>query len=79
MDAPEAQKKFLPQVRAWNMNETMFPTKFSPDDFYYVGRLKTMHKVVIELVYRRADGRFTAQIFGVTGPTRGQSATPPDT
>ena len=67
MDDLRAHKKFLPQVRAWNMNETVFPSKFSSDDWYYVGRLKTMPKVVIELVYRRGDGRFTAQIFGVTG------------
>jgi hypothetical protein len=68
MDDPRAHKKFLPQVRAWNMNETVFPSKFSPDDWYYVGRLKTMPKAVIELVYRKADSRFTAQIFAVTGP-----------
>jgi hypothetical protein len=66
MDDLAAHRKFLPQVRGWNMNETVFPSKFSPDDWYYVGRLKTMPKVVIELVYRKADGRFTAQIFGVT-------------
>jgi hypothetical protein len=67
MDDPAAHKKFLPQVRAWKMDETVFPSKFSPDDWYYVGRLKTMHKVVIELVYRKADGKFAAQILGVTG------------
>jgi hypothetical protein len=64
---PTAHKKFLPQVKAWKLNETVFPSKFSPDDWYYVGRLKTMPKVVIEVVYRKADGKFTAQIFGVTG------------
>jgi len=69
MDDPAAHKKFLPQVRAWKLNDTVFPSKFSPDDWYYVGRLKTMPKVVIELVYRNADGKFTAQIFGVTGPS----------
>ena len=67
MDAPEAHRKFLPQVRAWNMNETVFPSKFSSEDWYYVGRLKIMPKVVIELVYRKTDGKFTAQIFGVPG------------
>jgi len=67
MDDPVAHKKFLPQVRAWKLNDTVFPSKFSPDDWYYVGRLKTMRKVVIEIVYRKADGKFTAQIFGVTG------------
>jgi len=66
MDDPIAQRKFLPQARAWKMNETVFPSKFAPDDWYYVGRLKTMPKVVIEIVYRKADGKFTAQIFGVT-------------
>jgi hypothetical protein len=66
MEDPAAHRKFLPQVRGWNMNETVFPSKFSPNDWYYVGRLKSMPKVVIELVYHKADGRFTAQIFGVT-------------
>ena len=69
MDDPRAHKKFLPQVRAWNMNESVFPSRFSPDDWYYVGRLKAMPRVVMELVYRKTDGRFTAQIFGVTGPS----------
>jgi hypothetical protein len=68
MDDSAAHKKFLPQVRAWKLNETIFPSQFAPDDLYYVGRLKTMPKVVIEIVYRNADGRFTVQIFGVTGP-----------
>jgi hypothetical protein len=45
----------------------VFPSEFSSEDWYYVGRLKTMPKVVLELVYRKADGKFTAQIFGVTG------------
>ena len=66
MDDPAAHKKFLPQVRAWKLNETVFPSKFSPDDWYYVGRLRSMPKAVIELVYRKADGKFTAQVFGVT-------------
>ena len=68
MDDPATHKKFLPEVRAWKLNETVFPSKFSSDDWYYVGRLKTMPKVVIEIVYRNGDGKFTAQIFGITGP-----------
>jgi hypothetical protein len=68
MDDPAAHKKFLPQVRGWKLNDAVFPSKFTPDDWYYVGRLNTMPKVVIELVYRNADGKFTAQIFGATGP-----------
>jgi hypothetical protein len=55
-------------VRAWKLNEAVFPSNYSPGDWYYVGRLKTMPKVVVELVYRHADGRFTAQIFGLTEP-----------
>ena len=68
MDDAAAHKKFLPHVRAWKLNDTVFPSQFSPNDWYYVGRLKTMPKMVIELVFRKADGKFTAQIFGVTGP-----------
>jgi hypothetical protein len=69
MDDSAAHKKFLPQVRAWKLNNSLFPSAFSPDDWYYIGRLKTMPKVVIQLVYRKADGKFTVQIFGVTGPS----------
>jgi hypothetical protein len=65
MEDPAAHRRFLPQARAWKMNEAVFPSKFSPEDWYYIGRLKTMPKVVLELVYRKADGKFTAQIFGV--------------
>jgi hypothetical protein len=69
MDQPAAHKKFLPQVRAWKLNKTVFPSEFSRDDWYYVGRLKPRPKVVLELVYRKADGKFTAQAFGTTGPS----------
>jgi hypothetical protein len=65
MDDPEAHKKFLPQVRIWRLKEELFPTRFSQDDFWYVGRLKEMKKVSLQLVYRKSDGRFTAQVFGV--------------
>ena len=64
MDDPKAHQKFLPQVRAWKLNEAVFPSRFSADDLYYVGRLKGLPKVVIELVYRKEDGKFTAQVFG---------------
>jgi hypothetical protein len=69
MEDPAAHKKFLPQVRAWKLNKSKFPSEFSADDWYYIGRLKTMPKVVIQIVYRKTDGTFTAQIFGVTGPS----------
>jgi hypothetical protein len=64
MDDTKAHKKFLPQARAWNLNEALFPSKFSPDDLYYVGRLNGLPKVVLEVVYRKGDGKFTAQVFG---------------
>lgn len=64
MDDPKAHQKFLPQARSWKLDETVFPYTFSADDLYYVGRLKGLPKVVLELVYRKADGKFTAQAFG---------------
>ncbi len=64
MDAPEAHKKFLPQAKIWKLDQARFPTQFSADDWYYVGRLKTMPKVSLQIVCRKSDGRFTAQIFG---------------
>src|SRR5512133_1915309 len=68
IDLPNAQKKFLPQVRAWKLNEFVFPGKFASSDDYYVGRLKGMPKVSLQLVYRKIDGRFTAQLFGTLPP-----------
>jgi hypothetical protein len=65
MDAPEAHKKFLPQVKAWKLDETTFRSQFDPDDWYYVGRMKDLPKVNLQIVYGRSDRRFTAQIFGV--------------
>lgn len=66
MEDPKAHEKFLPQARAWKLDEAVFPSRFSVDDLYYVGRVKQMPKVVVELVYRKADGKFTAQVFGIT-------------
>ena len=65
MDDPEAHKKFLPQVKGWRLKEELFPTRFAQDDLWYVGRLKEMRRVSLQLVYRKSDGRFTAQVFGV--------------
>jgi hypothetical protein len=77
MDDPRAHQKFLPQARAWKLNDTLFPSKFSADDLYYVGRLTSMPKVVIELVYRKADGKFTVQVFGT--PKANILKPPPET
>jgi hypothetical protein len=65
MDDPEAHRKFLPQAKAWKLDEARFPTTFSSDDWYYIGRLKTMPRVSLQIVYRKSDGRFTAQVLGI--------------
>jgi len=65
MTDPAAHKKFLPVVKSWNLNKEKFPSAFSPDDLYYVGRLKNAHRVTLQLVYRKSDRRFTAQVFGI--------------
>jgi hypothetical protein len=68
MEEARAHKKFLPQARAWKLDERVFPSVFSETDWYFVGRLKEMPMVTLELVYRQSDGRFTGQIFGI--PTK---------
>jgi hypothetical protein len=65
MEDPKAHRKFLPQLKAWKLDEALFPRTFSPDDWYYVGRLQEMPRVSLQLVYRKSDGRFTAQLFGM--------------
>ena len=65
MTDPEAHKKFLPQAKAWKLKEARFPTHFADTDLYYTGRLMEMPKVTFQLVFRRSDGRFTAQVFGL--------------
>ncbi len=65
IEDPLYQKKFLPQLRAWKLDEETFPVKFSAQDLYYVGRLKDMPKVSLQVVHRKSDNRFSAQVFGV--------------
>ena len=65
MTNAEAHAKFIPQARGWKLNTNQFPTRFGPDDYYYVGRLRDARKVSVQLIARKQDGRFTAQVFGV--------------
>ena len=65
IEDPLYQKKFLPQFRAWKLDEATFPAQFSAQDSYYVGRLKDMPKVSLQVVHRQSDNRFSAQVFGV--------------
>ena len=65
MEEERAHQKFLPQAKAWRLDEKVFPTRFSDSDLYYTGRLKEMAQVTLQVVYRKSDGRFTAQVFGI--------------
>lgn len=65
VDDQQHQKKFLPQLKAWKLNEAAFPTTFSTQDLHYIGRLKDMPSVSLQIVHRKSDNRFSAQLLGV--------------
>jgi len=51
-------------LKVWKLGEENFPVRFSPQDQYYIGRLKEMPKVSLQIVHRKSDNRFSAQVFG---------------
>jgi len=65
MTDPAAQRKFLPLSRNWRLDPQKIPTTFGAEDLYWVGRMTNAPKMLIQLVQRRADGRFTIQCFGM--------------
>jgi hypothetical protein len=42
-----------------------FPIEFSAEDLYFVGRPIQGQKVVLQIVQRKNDSRFTAEVMGV--------------
>jgi hypothetical protein len=64
VDKPEAYAKILPRSRRWKLDKKGFPTNFAPPDLIFVGRPKTGEKAVIQIVWRKSDSRFTAEMLG---------------
>ena len=62
---PTQRRKFLPQIKRWKLDPAKFPTVFAEDDIYLVGRPVAGQKVILQLVHRKVDGRFTAEVTGV--------------
>jgi hypothetical protein len=65
MTEPAQHRKFLPQTKRWKLDGTKFPTSFSDEDIYFIGKPATGQKLILQLVQRRKDGRFTAEVMGV--------------
>jgi hypothetical protein len=59
----EQDRKFLGLVKSWKLNKDRFPPEFGVGDLYYSGRLTGMGKALLQVCYRRTDGRFTAQFM----------------
>jgi len=66
IENPNASKKFLPLAKTWKLNKSGFQTDFKPDDLYYIGRMKDRNKAVLQIVFSKAEKRFTAEVFGST-------------
>jgi len=45
----------------------MFLTQFGTNDLCYIGRLRTHPRLVLQIGFRKSDGRFTAQTLGFLG------------
>jgi hypothetical protein len=60
----ERRHKLLPQTKGWKLNPELFPVKFSADDACFVGRLKTYPRAVLQLGFKKSDGRVVAEVFG---------------
>jgi len=68
VDTPEAQAKMLPQTRRWRLKPEQFPVEFAPSDEWRFGRLKDAPKSLFQIVRKKSDGSFTAELFGVISP-----------
>ena len=64
----DKQNKLLPLLRAWRLDKEQFAAEFGPGDLRFSGRLKGQGKTNFQICFRKADGRFTAQWFGVQMP-----------
>lgn len=64
LDKPAAYAKILPRSRKWNLSQEKYPTKFAPPDLLFIGRVESGGKAVIQLAWRKSDGRFTGEIVG---------------
>ena len=64
----DKQNKMLPLLRTWRLDPEQFAAKFQPADLRFSGRLKGQGKTNFQICFRKADGRFTAQWFGVQMP-----------
>lgn len=62
IEKPEGQKKFCPLTRKWKLNKDKYWLEYKPTDLFYVGRMKK--KGVFEIVFNKAEGRFTAEFLG---------------
>lgn len=51
-------------ARDWNLSADQFPVEFGPDDLYYIGRFGPESRAVLQLGFRKRDGRFTAEVMG---------------
>lgn len=64
----DKQNKLLALLRSWRLDREQFAAEFGPDDLRFSGRLKGQGKTNFQICFRKADGRFTAQWFGVQMP-----------
>lgn len=64
----DKQNKMLPLLRTWRLDGERFPAEFAPGDLRFSGRLKGQGKTNFQICFRKSDGRFTAQWFGVRMP-----------
>jgi len=63
------QQKMLGLLKSWKLEEGRFPGRFENQDLYYSGRLNAGRgRAVLQICWRRADQRFTAQIMGADIP-----------
>jgi hypothetical protein len=63
----ERLDRFLSLAKNWKLNPEMFLTQFGTNDLCYIGRLPAHPRLVLQIGFRKSDGRFTAQTLGFLG------------
>jgi hypothetical protein len=61
---PEKRHKLLPQAKQWKLSSSDFPTRFDAEDHCFMGRVKGHPRLTVQVGFRRANQRFTVQLFG---------------
>lgn len=69
----DAAERFLTQPKQWKLDEQRFPRSFAAEDLRFIGRLNNYPKLVCQIAFSKADGRFTAHVIGVLRPAANEA------